>query len=288
MTNRITIAMQKNGRLSDESQKILKKSGVKFRSRDGKLLIRSNSFPIDILFVRDDDIPSLVNNGDADLAIIGENELLEKTISKNLLNIKKILKLGFSKCRLSFAIPENEDYIDLNNKKVATSYPNIVNNYFKENSINASVVDIHGSVELTPHIGISDCICDLVSSGATLEANNLKEVVTILESEAVLIQNNDLDSKKSDLANKLINRIKGVINARESKYVMLNADVDNVKNICSLLPGSESPTIIPLEDENKVAIHALCQEPVFWETMEELKINGASSMFVMPIAKVLN
>ena len=288
MINRLTIAMQKNGRLSDESQKILKKSGVKFRSRDGKLLIRSNSFPIDILFVRDDDIPSLVNNGDADLAIIGENELLEKTISKNLLNIKKILKLGFSKCRLSFAIPENEDYIDLNNKKVATSYPNIVNNYFKENSINASVVDIHGSVELTPHIGISDCICDLVSSGATLEANNLKEVVTIFESEAVLIQNNDLDSKKSDLANKLINRIKGVINARESKYVMLNADVDNVKNICSLLPGSESPTIIPLEDENKVAIHALCQEPVFWETMEELKINGASSILVMPIEKVLN
>ena len=288
MNNRLTIAMQKNGRLSDESQKILKKSGVKFRSRDGKLLIRSNSFPIDILFVRDDDIPSLVNNGDADLAIIGENELLEKTISKNLLNIKKILKLGFSKCRLSFAIPENEDYIDLNNKKVATSYPNIVNNYFKENSINASVVDIHGSVELTPHIGISDCICDLVSSGATLEANNLKEVVTILESEAVLIQNSDLDSNKLDLANKLINRIKGVINARESKYVMLNADVNNVKNICSLLPGSESPTIIPLEDENKVAIHSLCQEPVFWETMEELKINGASSILVMPIEKVLN
>ena len=288
MNNRLTIAMQKNGRLSDESQKILQKSGVKFISRDGKLLIRSNSFPIDILFVRDDDIPSLVNNGDADLAIIGENELLEKTISKNLLNIKKILKLGFSKCRLSFAIPENEDYIDLNNKKVATSYPNIVDNYFKENSINASVVDIHGSVELTPHIGISDCICDLVSSGATLEANNLKEVVTILESEAVLIQNSDLDSNKLDLANKLINRIKGVINARESKYVMLNADVNNVKNICSLLPGSESPTIIPLEDENKVAIHALCQEPVFWETMEELKINGASSILVMPIEKVLN
>lgn len=288
MNNRLTIAMQKNGRLSDESQKILQKSGVKFRSRDGKLLIRSNSFPIDILFVRDDDIPSLVNNGDADLAIIGENELLEKTISKNLLNIKKILKLGFSKCRLSFAIPENEDYIDLNNKKVATSYPNIVNNYFKENSINASVVDIHGSVELTPHIGISDCICDLVSSGATLEANNLKEVVTILESEAVLIQNSDLDSNKLDHANKLINRINGVINARESKYVMLNADVNNVKNICSLLPGSESPTIIPLEDENKVAIHALCQEPVFWETMEELKVNGASSILVMPIEKVLN
>ena len=288
MNNRLTIAMQKNGRLSDESQKILQKSGVKFRSRDGKLLIRSNSFPIDILFVRDDDIPSLVNNGDADLAIIGENELLEKTISKNLLNIKKILKLGFSKCRLSFAIPENEDYIDRNNKKIATSYPNIVDNYFKENSINASVVDIHGSVELTPHIGISDCICDLVSSGATLEANNLKEVVTILESEAVLIQNSDLDSNKLDLANKLINRINGVINARESKYVMLNADVNNVKNICSLLPGSESPTIIPLEDENKVAIHALCQEPVFWETMEELKVNGASSILVMPIEKVLN
>ena len=288
MNNRLTIAMQKNGRLSDESQKILQKSGVKFRSRDGKLLIRSNSFPIDILFVRDDDIPSLVNNGDADLAIIGENELLEKTISKNLLNIKKILKLGFSKCRLSFAIPENEDYIDLNNKKVATSYPNIVNNYFKENSINASVVDIHGSVELTPHIGSSDCICDLVSSGATLEANNLIEFKSLMDSEAVLISPVSLSKIRQHNVVSLIKRFEGVINAAESKYVMLNAHSHSTEKICKLLPGADSPTIIPLQKDNKVAIHALCQEPIFWETMEKLKAKGASSILVMPVEKILN
>ena len=288
MKNRLTIALQKSGRLSMESQKILKKSGVKFQARENKLLIKSNSFPIDILFVRDDDIPSLVNNGDADLAIIGENELLEKSLSKNLKNIETLMKLGFSKCRLSFAIPDNNTFKDLNNNKIATSYPNIVKDYLDKKSINASVVDIHGSVELTPHIGISDCICDLVSSGATLEANNLKEIETILYSEAVLVKNIYLENEKLETANKLINRIKGVINARESKYVMLNAETKNIKSICRLLPGSESPTIIPLENSNMVAIHSLCQEPVFWETMEELKKNGASSILVLPIEKVLS
>ncbi|MDA9842257.1 ATP phosphoribosyltransferase [Gammaproteobacteria bacterium] len=288
MKDRLTIALQKSGRLSTESQKVLTKSGVKFQTRDNKLLIKSNTFPIDILFVRDDDIPNLVDNGDADLAIIGENELIEKTLSKKLLKISTLLKLGFSRCRLSFAIPDTNKFESLENKKIATSYPNIVQNYLNDNSINASVTDIHGSVELMPHIGISDCICDLVSSGATLEANNLKEIITIMDSEAVLISNKNISPAKEKLAKKLTNRIKGVINARESKYVMLNSELKNVDAICKLLPGSESPTIIPLENKNKVAIHSLCQEPVFWETMEELKDNGASSILVLPVEKVLS
>ena len=288
MKERLTIALQKSGRLSNESQNVLKKSGVKFQTRDGKLLIKSNSFPIDILFVRDDDIPNLVNNGDADLAIIGQNELLEKTLSNNLNQINTLLNLGFSKCRLSFAIAEGMNFESLKDMKIATSYPNIVKNYLNKNSINAYVSDIQGSVELMPHIGICDCICDLVSSGATLEANNLRELETIMNSEAVLISNTNIKTSKQQLANTLANRIKGVINARESKYVMLNAPLNNVDVICKLLPGSESPTIIPLENKDKVAIHSLCQEPVFWETMEKLKANGASSILVLPVEKVLS
>ena len=288
MKERLTIALQKSGRLSNESQNVLKKSGVKFQTRDGKLLIKSNSFPIDILFVRDDDIPNLVNNGDADLEIIGQNELLEKTLSNNLNQINTLLNLGFSKCRLSFAIPEGMNFESLKDMKIATSYPNIVKNYLNKNSIDAYVSDIQGSVELMPHIGICDCICDLVSSGATLEANNLRELETIMNSEAVLISNTNIKTSKQQLANTLANRIKGVINARESKYVMLNAPLNNVDVICKLLPGSESPTIIPLENKDKVAIHSLCQEPVFWETMEKLKANGASSILVLPVEKVLS
>ena len=211
MKERLTIALQKSGRLSNESQNVLKKSGVKFQTRDGKLLIKSNSFPIDILFVRDDDIPNLVNNGDADLAIIGQNELLEKTLSNNLNQINTLLNLGFSKCRLSFAIPEGMNFESLKDMKIATSYPNIVKNYLNKNSINAYVSDIQGSVELMPHIGICDCICDLVSSGATLEANNLRELETIMNSEAVLISNTNIKTSKQQLANTLANRIKGII-----------------------------------------------------------------------------
>jgi ATP phosphoribosyltransferase len=287
MKNRLTIAIQKNGRLSDQSRDLIKKSGINFTAKGDKLLAKSSNLPIDILFVRDDDIPSLVSNGDADLAIVGENVLIEKTLFKKN-NINKILELGFSKCRLSFAAPQNSLMKSVKNKKIATSYPNIVKKYLQDNKIKASVTNIHGSVELTPYIGMSDCICDLVSSGATLEANNLKELEVILESQAVLIQNKKLNRSKSLIAEKVISRMNGVINAIESKYVMLNADLVNVKAICKLLPGSESPTVIPLEDEKKVAIHALCQEPIFWETMEKLKSKGASSILVMPVEKILN
>ena len=287
MKNRLTIAIQKKGRLSDQSVNLIKKSGINFSSKGDNLLAKSNNLPIDILFVRSDDIPSLVSNGDADLAIVGENVLIEKSLFKKT-NIKKLINLGFSKCRLSLAIPKNIKTKNIQNKKIATSYPNTVKKYLKDNDITASIVNINGSVELTPYIGMSDIICDLVSSGATLEANNLEEIEVILQSEAVLIKNNNLTGIKDKIAQKVINRMQGVVNATESKYVMLNADTSNVKDICKLLPGSESPTVIPLEDNNKVAIHALCQEPIFWETMEKLKLKGASSILVMPVEKILN
>ena len=287
MKNRLTIAIQKKGRLSDQSVNLIKKSGINFSSKGDNLLAKSNNLPIDILFVRSDDIPSLVSNGDADLAIVGENVLIEKSLFKKT-NIKKLINLGFSKCRLSLAIPKNIKTKNIQNKKIATSYPNTVKKYLKDNDITASIVNINGSVELTPYIGMSDMICDLVSSGATLEANNLEEIEVILQSEAVLIKNNNLTNIKDKIAQKVINRMQGVVNATESKYVMLNADTSNLKDICKLLPGSESPTVIPLEDDNKVAIHALCQEPIFWETMEKLKLKGASSILVMPVEKILN
>ena len=287
MKNRLTIAIQKKGRLSDQSVNLIKKSGINFSSKGDNLLAKSNNLPIDILFVRSDDIPSLVSNGDADLAIVGENVLIEKSLFKKT-NIKKLINLGFSKCRLSIAVPKNIKTKNIQNKKIATSYPNTVKKYLKDNNITASIVNINGSVELTPYIGMSDIICDLVSSGATLEANNLEEIEVILQSEAVLIKNNNLTGIKDKIAQKVINRMQGVVNATESKYVMLNADTSNVKDICKLLPGSESPTVIPLENDNKVAIHALCQEPIFWETMEKLKLKGASSILVMPVEKILN
>ena len=280
MKNRLTIAIQKKGRLFDQSTDLIKKSGINFSTK-------SNNLPIDILFVRSDDIPSLVSNGDADLAIVGENVLIEKSLFKRTF-IEKIINLGFSKCRLSFAAPKNNKIKTFNNMKIATSYPNTVKKYLKDNKITASVTNIHGSVELTPYIGMSDMICDLVSSGATLEANNLKEIEVVLESQAVLIKNKKLSKDKEKIADKVISRMQGVVNAIESKYVMLNADSSKVKEICKLLPGSESPTIIPLEDSKKVAIHALCQEPIFWETMEKLKAKGASSILVMPVEKILN
>jgi len=287
MKNRLTIAIQKKGRLFDQSTDLIKKSGINFSTKGDNLLAKSNNLPIDILFVRSDDIPSLVSNGDADLAIVGENVLIEKSLFKRTY-IEKIIDLGFSKCRLSFAAPKNNKIKNFNKMKIATSYPNTVKKYLKDNNINASVTNIHGSVELTPYIGMSDIICDLVSSGATLEANNLKEIEVILQSQAVLIKNKNLSKNKEKIADKVISRMQGVVNAIESKYVMLNVDASKVKEICKLLPGSESPTIIPLEDSKKVAIHALCQEPIFWETMEKLKAKGASSILVMPVEKILN
>ena len=282
---KITIAIQSEGRLYEESKKLLSNSGISFRIIENRLLTRASNVNVDILQVRDDDIPSLVSNKVADLGIVGKNLLDEQLAGDKSLSVKEIINLGFSKCKLCFAKPKDSTTESLNNKIIASSYPNLVNQYLKQNKIKADVIKINGSVELTPYIGIADYICDLVSSGATLEANNLEATETLMESEAVLISSNDVDDTNFF---DLVNRFKGVINAKDSKYVMLNCDESNIKKICSLLPGSESPTIIPLEQKKKFAIHALCKEPVFWETMEELKENGASSVLVLPVEKILN
>ena len=288
MTKKITIAIQRKGRLYDDSKDLLIKSGINFSTNGDKLLARSSNMDIDILLVRDDDIPSLVSKGVADLGIVGQNVLAEQSVSNKKITAKSVLNLGFSKCRLAFAKPMNSKLRSLKNKIIATSYPALVKKFLKAQDINAEVIKINGSVELTPYIGIADCICDLVSSGATLEANNLIEFKNLMDSEAVLIS--PVSYRKINDKNilDLIKRFEGVINAAESKYVMLNAQTDSVEKICKLLPGADSPTIIPLQQQDKVAIHALCSEPVFWETMEQLKSNGASSILVMPVEKILN
>ena len=288
MINKITIAIQRKGRLFDSSKDLLIKSGINFSTSGDKLLARSSNMNIDILLVREDDIPSLVSKGVADLGIVGQNVLAEQVASNKKITAKSVLNLGFSKCRLAFAKPVNSKLRSLKNKIIATSYPGLVKKFLKAKNINAEVIKINGSVELTPYIGIADCICDLVSSGATLEANNLIEFKTLLNSEAVLIASSSYVKIKDKSILDLIKRFEGVINAAESKYVMLNAETKSIDKICKLLPGADSPTIIPLQQENKVAIHALCSEPVFWETMEKLKSNGASSILVMPVEKILN
>jgi ATP phosphoribosyltransferase len=288
MSSKITIAIQRKGRLYEDSKNLLGQSGINFSMSGERLLARSSAMDIDILLVRDDDIPSLVSKGVADLGIVGQNVLAEQTATNKKITAKSILDLGFSKCKLAFAKPINSKLRSLKNKRIATSYPALVKQYLKMNSINAEVIKINGSVELTPYIGIADCICDLVSSGVTLEANNLIEFKTLMTSQAVLISPVELKKVKQTNVINLIKRFEGVINAADSKYVMLNVDSGSVDKICNLLPGADSPTIIPLQKDNKVAIHALCKEPVFWETMEKLKSNGASSILVLPVEKILN
>ena len=288
MTSKITIAIQKKGRLFEDSKNLLTQSGINFSSSGENLLARSSNMNIDILLVRDDDIPSLVSKGVADLGIVGQNVLEEQKATNRIITAQQILELGFSNCKLAFAKPLNSRLRSLKNKRIATSYPALVKKYLKKNSIDAEVIKINGSVELTPYIGIADCICDLVSSGATLDANNLIEFKSLMKSQAVLISPVELNKIKQKNIINIIKRFEGVINAADSKYIMLNVDSSAAKKICNLLPGADSPTIIPLQKDNKVAIHALCKEPVFWETIEKLKLNGASSILVLPVEKILN
>tara|TARA_B100001142_G_C14338455_1_gene656844 strand:+ start:354 stop:1217 length:864 start_codon:yes stop_codon:yes gene_type:complete len=286
MESRVKIAIQKNGRLSTESLSILKKCGIEFSDSNNKLIIKSTNMSIDLLMVRDDDIPRLVSQNIADLGIVGENVVYEKQLSDTSLKLKTILKLGFSRCRLSFAKPKEMNLDNINNKKIATSYPGIVKDYLEKKNINAEIIEIHGSVELTPFVEISDIIADLVSTGSTLESNNLTELDSIMDSQAILVQSSSITSKKLPLIEKIVSRINSVIKAKDSKYIMFNADTGNTDELIKLLPAAESPTIIPLADRSKVAIHTVCKEDVFWETIESLKLRGASSILVLPIEKL--
>ena len=293
MTDRIRIALQKKGRLADDSFALLKKCGLRFSIRGGGLLARVKNMPIDLLLVRDDDIPSFVANNAADIGIVGENVLVEEQLtSKSKLDADIAMRLGFSRCKLCLAASETgkvQTPKDLNGTRIATTYPGVTARYLSDTGINADLVEMKGAVELAPSIGIAESICDLVSSGATLEANGLSAFETILESEAVLIRSaRELSAEKTDILEKLMNRIDGVLKSADSKYIMLNAPKDAVAKITSLLPGSDAPTIMPLAGQDDlVAIQAVCTETVFWETLEGLKALGARAILVLPIEKMM-
>ncbi|QJC36838.1 ATP phosphoribosyltransferase [Enterobacteriaceae endosymbiont of Donacia vulgaris] len=294
--NRLRIAMQKSGRLSNESSKLLKSCGLKINLQQRKLIAFAENMPIDILKVRDDDIPGLIMEGVVDLGIIGKNVLEEEVLNRlsrgDNANYLTLRKLNFGICRLSIAMPINKQYLglqSLQNTCIATSYPNLLKKYLDKHHIKFKSCMLNGSVELAPRLGLSDAICDLVSTGATLEAHGIKEVETIYTSQACLIQRYDkITNFKQQLINKLLTRIKGVIKARESKYVMLHVPSKKLKHVMSLLSYIKNITILPLIGENKkVAIHMVCSETLFLEKIEKLKLLGVSSVLVLPIEKIM-
>ncbi len=292
MSDRLRIAIQKKGRLADDSFALLKACGLRFAIRGGGLLARVKNMPIDLLLVRDDDIPSFVANDAADIGIVGENVLVEEQLTTDV-DAQVAMKLGFSRCRLCLASPERgsvQSSDDLNGTRIATTYPGVTRRFLDERGISAKLVEMKGAVELAPSIGVAESICDLVSSGATLEANGLAAFETILESEAVLIRSSrDLPAAKADLLDKLLSRIAGVLKSSDSKYIMLNAPKDKVDAISELLPGSDAPTVMSLAgNEELVAVQAVCTETVFWETLEQLKALGARAILVLPIEKMMD
>ncbi|MBG2875202.1 ATP phosphoribosyltransferase [Proteus alimentorum] len=293
---RLRIAMQKSGRLSDDSRALLARCGIKINLNQQRLIAYAENMPIDILRVRDDDIPGLVMDGVVDLGIIGENvleeELLKRRSQGENPSYLTLRRLDFGGCRLSLATPVDFDYQGaecLNNTRIATSYPNLLKRYLDQKGIKFKSCLLNGSVEVAPRAGLADSICDLVSTGATLEANGLKEVEVIYRSKACLIQRDgEMEADKQALIDRLLTRIQGVIQARESKYIMLHAPSECLEDVIALLPGAERPTILPLAgDQNRVAMHMVSSETLFWETMEKLKALGASSILVLPIEKMM-
>jgi ATP phosphoribosyltransferase len=287
MTNNtiLRLAIQRKGRLSEDSLNLIKECGIKFSSDTSKLKSEARNFPIEFLFLRDDDIPDYVADGVADIGIVGENVAIEK--GKNIDHVKK---LGFSKCRLSLAVPKEISYDGLgffNNASIATSYPNILRNYLKENNIQAEIHEISGSVEIAPGIGLAAGICDIVSSGSTLLSNGLKEVETVMQSEALIIGNQNLSAEKKELLRKLIFRIESVQKGKNSKYILLNAPNNKLEEIVRLLPGMRSPTVVPLAEKDWSSVHSVLNEDEFWEVIEKLRAAGAEGILVVPIEKMI-
>ncbi len=277
----IRLAIQKSGRLHDGSLKILRECGISVSNGNSQLRVVAENFPLEIYFLRDDDIPEYVQDGVADIGIVGRNTVVETGK-----NVSMIEDLGFGKCRLSVAIPKNENY-SLEGKRIATSYPNILSRYLKQNNITATIHEISGSVEIAPRIGLADAICDLVSSGSTLFSNELKEIETILYSQAVLISGKALDSEKKMILDSLLFRIRAVKQAKNNKYVLLNAPNDKLKAICEILPGMKSPTITPLLDSDWSSVHSVIAEDDFWNVIEQLKDLGAEGILIVPIEKMI-
>ena len=293
---RIKIAVQKSGRLTDHSMELLVRCGLSYSKGRDQLICYGENMPVDVLLVRDDDIPSLVQEDVCDLGIVGVNIIEESRLAfqeKGLSTLfSTISPLDYGHCRLAFGVPDGFEYegpCSLEGKRIATSYPRILRAYLEGQGVGGTVVEFSGAVEIAPSLGKAELVCDLVSSGSTLRAHNLNEADTILESSAALIQTPvDVPKEKAEWMERLLQRIQGVLQVRESKYIMLHAPRDALQEIRELLPGSEAPTIIPLEGrDDKVAVHAVCRENVFWETLEQLKEAGASSMLVIPVEKML-
>ena len=281
----LKIAIQKSGRLYEDSIQLLKECGIQLNNGNKQLKAAAFNFPIEVFFLRDDDIPQYVYDGVADIGIVGENVLLETAKDINL-----IYRLGFSKCRLSIAVPKAMQYngaSTLNGLKIATTYSVILQDYLTKNNIDCEIHEISGSVEIAPGIGLADAICDLVSSGSTLFTNGLKEVEVILQSEAVLAANKQLSAEKQAILDQLLLRINAVKTAKNNKYILLNAPNDQLKNICSLLPGMKSPTIVPLAEEGWSSVQSVVNENDFWQVIEKLKAFGAEGIIVLPIEKMI-
>lgn len=284
MTN-LKIAVQKSGRLSEDSLTLLKECGISLNVGKDQLIAQASNFQLEVLYLRNSDIPQYVRDGIADIAIIGDNTEKEKKTG-----IVPVLDLGFSRCRLSIAVPRAVEFKDLSylqGKKIATSYPNTLKDFLTENAIEAEIHEISGSVEIAPNIGLSDAICDVVSTGSTLVKNGLKEVYKIFESQAILAANPNLETEKRDILDQLVFRIKAVLASKNSKYILLNTPEKILDEVCALLPGMKSPTIMPLRQKGWVSVHSVVQENEFWEVIGKLKAVGAEGILIIPIEKMI-
>jgi ATP phosphoribosyltransferase len=289
---RLHIALQKSGRLSDASRELLRDAGFRIQSGKNSLTARVENFPAELMFVRDDDIPTFVSDGVCEFGIVGQNVLEEFASTRAHRGYDVLAELGFGRCSLRIAAPESSAYEgprSLAGQRIATSYPGLVARFLKDNGIEAIVVTMNGAVELAPRLQIANFICDLVSTGATLEANGLRALDTVLDSQAVLVRTRKpMDDGRAEIAAGLMSRIDGVLATKESKYIMLNASEESLERISAILPGAEAPTIVPLHGRpGHFAVHAVCQESVFWETLQKLKAAGASAILVVPIEKMM-
>ncbi len=282
---KLKIAIQKSGRLYEESLQLLKDCGILVNNGKDQLKVSVENFPMEIMYLRNSDIPQYLEDGVVDVAIVGENLLIEKEKRIDIVH-----KLGFSKCRVSLAVPkevETDDLSFFNGKKIATSYPNTLQKFLNENSIKADIHIISGSVEIAPNIGLADGICDIVSSGSTLFKNGLRETKTILKSEAVLAKNQNLDEERSKILDKLLFRIKAVLKAKNSKYILMNVPNNKIRDVANILPNLKSPTVIPLADEGWSSIHSVISEDHFWDVIDQLKDAGAEGILVLEIEKMI-
>ena len=282
---KLTIAIQKSGRLYEDSISMLKECGIDLRNVKDRLKTQSDNFPVEVFFLRDDDIPQYVEDAVADIGIVGENVLLEKGKI-----VEVVEQLGFGKCRLSIAVPRNMEFIDavsLEGKRIATSYPRLLSQFLLDKGVKAEIHEISGSVEIAPGIGLADAVADLVSSGGTLFMNGLKEVETILASQAVLVKNVSLSAEKLAIVEKLLFRIRAVKKSKRNKYILLNAPNEKLPDILALLPGMKSPTILPLAESGWSSVHSVLSEDTFWDIIEQLKFAGAQGILVIPIEKMI-